>query len=100
MSVRDSYTVDTLLGALGDLAREAAKHIKPGMDGYAHLHFAQELLDAPQPGPNERLLAALKNWDEEWGEVARHDSYAAPWDRELGQAIEEWRTTATHGGPK
>ena len=37
---------ETLLGALGDLTREAAKHIKPGDDGYAHLHFAEGLLAA------------------------------------------------------
>lgn len=34
-----------------------------------------------------RLERALKRWDREWGEVARNDPYAAPWDRQLGNAI-------------
>ena len=35
---------ETVWGALGDLTREAAKHIKNGMDGYAFLCHAQDLL--------------------------------------------------------
>lgn len=35
-------------GALGDLVTAAEQYIKPGMDGYAHLLFARNLLSEPQ----------------------------------------------------
>jgi hypothetical protein len=42
----------------------------------------------PFPDPRDRRLkAALKEWDEQWGDTARNDPYASPWDRELGQAL-------------
>jgi hypothetical protein len=85
----DSYrdALADLAAEVGKLPENAAGNVQ-GIDLNRAYMRACKVLDAPQDGPNARLEAALKNWDEEWGEVARNDSYAAPWDRELGLALQ------------
>ena len=39
----------------------------------------------------KRLASALREWDRQWGNVARNDPYAAPWDRRLGEAISNFK---------
>lgn len=48
-------------------------------------------IETPKARAWRLLQSALREWEKQWGNVARNDSYAAPWDRKLGKAIKNWK---------